>query len=478
MTAILSPLFTAATMPVLIAALVIGCGLGALAIWVIRAKHYAGSGDEDSQQIFHQVDQLDAERKQLDNARKRGELDEAEYQSASLFIDRRLLSLSRQLDTSKGMTATIRPLAITLGVGMPLASLGLYLTLGSPQIADRPFASRTVEIAAATSTATKNRTATADALRDAIAASEQTPDDVETWLQLAQAAAAVDDRETEIRALRTALKLTNQDPAVMSMLAEALSRAADGQVTVPARALVKTVLALDPDEPRALFLAGVAHFQDGDYGDAIARWQHLLRISKPDAPWQARVRDNIREAAKLGNIPLSILPPNPDSSALADAATMTPEDRQVMIDAMVKRLETRLLDQPDDLDGWLRLARAYDVLDRPEKALDALVKAATLAPDNLDLQFGVLEQILQNGRTGTDLDRAQTAVKNAEKIAPAHPQTLFFKGHVARVSGDRQTAHIAWTALLSQLPGDSPMAKALSAEIAKLKKGGVTPNQP
>jgi len=37
---------------------------------------------------------------------------------------------------------------------------------------------------------------------------------------------------------------------------------------------------------------------------------------------------------------------------------------------------------------------------------------------------------------------------------------------------------MAWTALLSQLPGDSPMAKALSAEIAKLKKGGLTPNQP
>ena len=111
---------------------------------------------------------------------------------------------------------------------------------------------------------------------------------------LAQAAGAVSDSEAEIRALRTAIDITQNDPSIMAMLAEALSRAADGQITVPARALIKAVLEANPNEPRAMFLAGLAAFQDGDNTIAIRTWQNLLAISSPNAPWISSVRDNIK----------------------------------------------------------------------------------------------------------------------------------------------------------------------------------------
>ena len=104
-----------------------------------------------------------------------------------------------------------------------------------------------------------------------------------------------------------AQQLTNEDPAVLSLLAEALSRAADGQVTVPARDLIATVLLSNPHEPRALFLWGLAAFQDGNYKAAITRWKTLLSISTKEAPWLSVVRDNIKEAAKAGDILLSII---------------------------------------------------------------------------------------------------------------------------------------------------------------------------
>ncbi|HBV79201.1 MAG TPA: hypothetical protein DEB58_06055, partial [Alphaproteobacteria bacterium] len=132
-----------------------------------------------------------------------------------------------------------------------------------PQSPDRPFASRSAEITAAKAGANQNQNAAATALRDATKATEATPNNVEAWLLLAQAAANVNDNETEIRALRTAIDITKGDIAITSMLAEALSRAADGQVTIPARALIKTILEADPAEPRALFLDGLAAFQDG-----------------------------------------------------------------------------------------------------------------------------------------------------------------------------------------------------------------------
>ena len=48
------------------------------------------------------------------------------------------------------------------------------------------------------------------------------------------------------------------------------------------------------------------------------------------------------------------------------------------------------------------------------------------------------------------------------------PQYLFFKGHIAKLSGDTDTARSVWTDLLGTMPAGSEMAAALAAEIAKL----------
>jgi cytochrome c-type biogenesis protein CcmH len=56
---------------------------------------------------------------------------------------------------------------------------------------------------------------------------------------------------------------------------------------------------------------------------------------------------------------------------------MNPGDRQAMIETMVQRLADRLTQNGDDLAGWLKLVRAYTVLDRKDDALKALGKAKT-----------------------------------------------------------------------------------------------------
>jgi cytochrome c-type biogenesis protein CcmH len=58
---------------------------------------------------------------------------------------------------------------------------------------------------------------------------------------------------------------------------------------------------------------------------------------------------------------------------------MSPEERQAMIRSMVDRLAARLEQNPNDKDGWTRLARAYDVLGETEKAEAARARAAQVA---------------------------------------------------------------------------------------------------
>jgi cytochrome c-type biogenesis protein CcmH len=53
-----------------------------------------------------------------------------------------------------------------------------------------------------------------------------------------------------------------------------------------------------------------------------------------------------------------------------------------MIEGMVQRLADRLKDNPDDLDGWLRLGKAYAVLGRKEDAVRAFGQALRIDPSN------------------------------------------------------------------------------------------------
>ena len=444
--------------------------LVALMLAYIR-RQQRGTGpiqyDEDLQD---QIDQLMLARATLDEDHQTGQLSDSDFAATCLDIDRRLLGLSQQVaqaSASSPKDQTLTRLAVGLAIILPLGAALIYATLGRPDLRDNPLVDRAAEIASRSETITATKENLAQNLARAQAATVATPDDIESWLKLAEAAASVNDSATEIRALRMARQLTNDDPSVLSLLAEALSRAADGQVTVPARDLIDTVLATDPDEPRALFLSGLAAFQDGDYQAAVTRWQRLLSISTADAPWLPIVRANIAQAAEAGGI---ALPPanGPDADSIAAAADMTAKDRQAMILSMVESLRDRLDETPDDTEGWLRLARAYDVLGDRAAAFTALARATESAPDDAPLAYQFLERTIGIELSPAQLSMAQTVIARLAENDTNGPQYLFFKGHIAKLSGDTDTARSVWTDLLGTMPAESEMAAALAAEIAKL----------
>ena len=75
------------------------------------------------------------------------------------------------------------------------------------------------------------------------------------------------------------------------------------------------------------------------------------------------------------------------NEAMAVGKDMSDPDRSEMIRGMVDRLATRLKQNGDDVEGWLRLMRAYMVMGERGKAASALTDARqavrqrrTLAP--------------------------------------------------------------------------------------------------
>jgi cytochrome c-type biogenesis protein CcmH len=76
----------------------------------------------------------------------------------------------------------------------------------------------------------------------------------------------------------------------------------------------------------------------------------------------------------------SAIPPSASAPAITDeqksqVQALPTGDQQAMIKGMVERLATKMAANPQDLDGWMRLMRAYKVMNEPDKAKDAMIKA-------------------------------------------------------------------------------------------------------
>jgi len=115
--------------------------------------------------------------------------------------------------------------------------------------------------------------------------------------------------------------------------------------------------------------------------------------------------------------------------------------------AMVEKLEKHLEDQPNDLDGWMMLARSYSALERTDDAIVAFGHAHRLGgPKDVDATLGLGEALgIKAG--GEVTAQAAALFEEAVTQAPTNPRALFFGGFAAAVRGDRELARSRWKAL-------------------------------
>jgi cytochrome c-type biogenesis protein CcmH len=120
--------------------------------------------------------------------------------------------------------------------------------------------------------------------------------------------------------------------------------------------------------------------------EQIARAVQELGIEvsslKPSADIQALIKTKAMPQGALQQTapsPAKTQMHGPTTSDVEAAGQMSAEDRAAFIRSMVQRLADRLKENPNDRNGWLRLARAYDVLGEKEKAREARAKAKSLS---------------------------------------------------------------------------------------------------
>ena len=220
-------------------------------------------------------------------------------------------------------------------------------------------------------------------------------EDGEGWTLLARSYLTLGRYAEAVEAYRQAWRLAGEDAHLAAAFAEALVLASDGTVTPEAQAAVEASLARDSTEPRARYYRALGAAQAGDLEAALAQWTALEADSAPDAPWLPALRTRIAEsAAALGIETEERAPLGPSAEDIDAASTMDADDRTAMIRGMVTGLAERIAAEPDDLDGWLMLARSYTVLEEPRNAADAYARAAALAPGDTTVLLDYGEALL------------------------------------------------------------------------------------
>lgn len=379
---------------------------------------------------------------ELERDLARGAINPEESAAARTEIERRVLAAGGRLSDVVPAERAAPRWAAPVVVAVLLAGAGgAYLVLGNPGAPDRPFATRgDVDQAIQGGDAMHGEM---DQLVSQLAKKlQENPEDPTGWALMARSLLRLDRMDEAIDAYRRAIALTKgTDGNLVAEYGEALVIANQGAVVPEARTIFERMLREQPKSPQARYYLGLAKVQSGDTPSGLQDWKALLAESPADAPWRETLERQIATAE--GRAPPAPSPspappaggapaPGPSQADIAAAGQMSADDRAAMIETMVARLADRLKSNPDDLDGWRRLARAYGVLGRKPEAMQAHQRVLALAPND--------------------------------------PDALWALGAAAQERGDARTARRYWQTLLAGLPAGSQERGRVEAAIASLPK--------
>jgi cytochrome c-type biogenesis protein CcmH len=292
-----------------------------------------------------------------------GLIGRSEAEAARVEISRRLLAAAdaERVSPSSVNTSLRRAVAVIAFVGLPLIAVAFYLPLGSPRLPDFPLSQRAQ--APAASQPLDNLVAQVEAHL------EKNPTDGRGWNVLAPVLAKLGRFDDAVRAYRNSISYNGDSAARRADLGEVIAAASGGVVTSEAKAEFQRAIALNADEAKANYFLGLAAEQDGRPNEAASIWRAMLAKAPQAAPWRPLV---LAALARVGGGPAA---PALSDDTIAAAKDMNETDRSAMIRGMVDRLASRLKQNGDDVEGWLRLVRAYMVMGDRDKARSASADA-------------------------------------------------------------------------------------------------------
>jgi len=340
---------------------------------------------------------------EIDSDRERGLIGGTEADAARAEVARRLLQLKRPsgADLAQGGmkppgsgTTSLRSVQALFAM-LPVAGIGIYLWLGSPNQPSQPLASRQA--------APDTTTPYADLIARVEAELKKNPGDARGWQVIAPVYMQMKRYDDAAYAYSQVIRLQGESAEPLIGYAEAVLMSNKGIVNDGVKQAATRLLVLKPDRLEPKFWLALGKEQDGDVAGAVADYKAVIASSPPDAPWVPAIKKQVERlespAAVADTRPVGVPPAAPvDGGARPSAeaiAALPLEQQQKQIAAMVEGLATRLKTNGDDLGGWQRLVRAYQVMGRKDDAVAALDTARKQFAGKPDA-LGALEELAKS----------------------------------------------------------------------------------
>jgi cytochrome c-type biogenesis protein CcmH len=311
--------------------------------------------------------------RELDADRAAGTLADADYEAARLELESRLLQdVVPESAPSRGAS---RGLIVTLALAVPLCAAALYYAVGNPRSIDTPVQNL-------------------EAMVERLAAHlRENPDDATGWKLLGRSYASMERFPEAADAYAKAAVRTPRDAQLLADLAEALAMARGRNLEGEPEKLLARALELEPQNLKALALAGTAAFGRRDYRAAVTHWEKMLPLVPAESEEGRSVRASVDEARALisqkplqGRVSLSkkILPHvSPDDTVFIFARAVEGPPMPLA----VLRKQVRDLPFAFALDDSMAMAPAMKLSGQPRVIVGARVsKSGDPAPKPGDLQ--------------------------------------------------------------------------------------------
>ena len=248
-----------------------------------------------------------------------GNLNADQLALAKSEIERRALEEESAPESALVLASPARSkrTAWALGLAIPLVALGIYGFLGNMLALD-PANLQAKTDAEPTPAEIEAMVSGFAARLEAVPANQSA--DPKAWEMLARSYAAMQKFPEANKAYKRAVELNPGNAQIMADHADVLAMLQGQSMVGEPTKLFERALVIDPNNLKALALAGSAAFEKKDFAKAVAFWSKAQGIAPPGSDFAKGLASSVAEAQAASGAPSSAAPPGPSATAAAPSA--------------------------------------------------------------------------------------------------------------------------------------------------------------
>jgi len=227
----------------------------------------------------------------LEKERAEGLIDGAAYEISHAEMRQRLFQDTSE-DDSVAVLGSPKKTIIALTVFIPVIAAAMYFWLGSAQQIAKGGAKQQV----AQQDIEKMVAALATKM-------EQDPSNLKGWAMLARSYQVMGRPKDAENAYDRAGSYLDGDAQLLADYADVSASNANGSFEGKPQAIINRALKANPNNMMALWLAGTADYNRGDYKGAVQVWGRLAKLLPADSEDMKMIQGSIMEARGKANLP-------------------------------------------------------------------------------------------------------------------------------------------------------------------------------